>query len=440
MSDPTSMNTPAVAEALEAARTLVEQGRVFDAERLYERVLIASPENLDARVALGNLALRQNGYERAAQLFREATLQDPDNLRWREGLGMACLGARRLDEAADALGHVARLAPKLFGTCLHYGYVLDLLGRERDALVNYFAAITQAQAQGLWLSDATTEPWLRKLVKHATRQARGGRKRLFEDALGAVRRRYGADALRGVEQCLQVYLGELPTNYPDARQKPKFLYFPGLPTTTYFARELFPWYALLEDNFAAILEELLAVLGSQTGLEPFLKFHSREDVQHYLGGVVDPTWDAFFFYRHGERYDANCERCPRTAAVLDALPTLVHIRDHAPEACFSVLTPGTHILKHRGVTNTRLVTHLPLVVPENCALSVGGELHAWQEGRCITFDDTFEHEAWNRSDRTRVVMLLDVWNPHLSKAECDAVTDLVEAIGTFNRECGVAEE
>jgi aspartate beta-hydroxylase len=112
---------------------------------------------------------------------------------------------------------------------------------------------------------------------------------------------------------------------------------------------------------------------------------------------------------------------------------LVRIRDHAPETLYSVLRPGTHILPHRGVTNTRLVTHLPLIVPPDCALRVGGETHVWEEGRCITFDDTFEHEAWNRSDQTRVVLILDSWNPDLSEAEQAAVTDLVAAIGDFNR-------
>jgi aspartate beta-hydroxylase len=76
-------------------------------------------------------------------------------------------------------------------------------------------------------------------------------------------------------------------------------------------------------------------------------------------------------------------------------------------------------------------------VPDNCAIHVGGEERVWHEGECFTFDDTFEHEAWNRSDSTRVVMLLDVWNPHLTEVEREAVTVLVEGIGDFNTEAGV---
>ena len=117
----------------------------------------------------------------------------------------------------------------------------------------------------------------------------------------------------------------------------------------------------------------------------------------------------------------------------------MRIREHAPEVCFSVLTPGTHILPHRGVTNVRLVTHLPLIVPENCVLTVGGEARAWREGECFTFDDTYEHEAWNRGASTRVVMLMDCWNPHLSEIERVGVSLLVGAIGDFNHAAGIAD-
>jgi aspartate beta-hydroxylase len=103
------------------------------------------------------------------------------------------------------------------------------------------------------------------------------------------------------------------------------------------------------------------------------------------------------------------------------------------------LAPGTHILPHHGVTNARVVTHLPLIVPDDCALRVGGEEHAWQEGRCVTFDDTFEHEAWNRSGQTRVVLILDSWSPYLTPVECAAIAGTVESIGDFNRECGISE-
>jgi len=368
----------------------------------------------------------------------DAALQGGDaQALW--NLGSSYLALEKFDEAHQALARAVELAPKAFMVRLHYAHALERLGRERAALTQYFGAITQAQSQNRWLSDETTAPPLRQLVKHAMAFTYHGRKQVFESLLAPLRQRHGDEALRRVADCLRIYLGELPAQYPDPRQRPKFLFFPELPSTTWFDRDLFPWYAALEANFSAISEELAAVLAAQQGIEPFLKFHKPEDVRSYLGGIEKPVWDAYFFYRHGERYDAHHRDCPRTSAALDAVP-LCRIREHAPEVCFSVLTPGTHILKHRGVTNTRLVTHLPLIVPDNCAISVGGEERVWREGECFTFDDTFEHEAWNRSDSTRVVMLLDVWNPHLTEVEREAVTALVEGIGDFNTESGVDRE
>jgi aspartate beta-hydroxylase len=83
------------------------------------------------------------------------------------------------------------------------------------------------------------------------------------------------------------------------------------------------------------------------------------------------------------------------------------------------------------VTTTRVVGHLPLIVPNDCTLNVGGEEHAWQKGRAVVFDDTYLHEAWNRSNQVRVVLIFDLWNPYLDDPERLAVRDLIHSIGEF---------
>jgi aspartate beta-hydroxylase len=325
----------------------------------------------------------------------------------------------------------------MFVARLRLGVALEQQGRRHEAMLAYFGAIDVAQAQGRWLDDATTAPGLRDAVKHAVRYVAAGRRELFDAVIEPLRQRYGRSELVRVDQCLAIYLGEQAAAQPDPRQRPPVQYLPGLASRTFYPRERFPEQARLEAAADAIRTELRAVLAhAQDELVPFLGTNTSEEL---LGssGPRDAAWDAFFFYRHGVRHDPQCARCPRTSTLLDSLP-LVRVREHAPETLFSVLRPGTHILPHRGVTNTRLVTHLPLIVPPDCALRVGGETHAWQEGRCVTFDDTFEHEAWNRSDRDRVVLILDSWNPDLSEAERAAVTDLVAAIGDFNRSADMA--
>jgi aspartyl/asparaginyl beta-hydroxylase (cupin superfamily)/Tfp pilus assembly protein PilF len=429
----------AIETELQNARNLLTQGQADRAGEIYARVVASAPDNIEALLFLAMQALGSDQTSRAIELLDRGVALEPLNSQFHFGLGLAYSSVQRMDEALIAFGKAVELAPNFFIARLHYGQMLESAGREHEALTNYFQAINQAQAKGRWLSAETTATKLQELVRHAMDFVDAGRRSLFYAVLEPFRLRHGDDACRRVRKCLDIYLGEKPANYPDQRQRPKFLYFPGLPTTAYFVRELFPWYAELEANTAQIREELLAVLGEKSSLEPFLKINSATDLPQYLAGGPQgaPAWDAFFFYRHGKRYDENCARCPRTSAILDRLP-LARIPEHAPEVCFSVLTPGTHILPHRGVTNVRLVTHLPLVVPEDCAINVGGELHAWEEGRCVTFDDTFEHEAWNRGQTTRVVMILDVWNPYLSEVERDAVSELVVAIGKFNQECGLA--
>ncbi len=430
-------NIDVVVAALERARQLAQQGRNEEAAGEYSRVLVAQPEHAEALNFVGTRELAMGRAQQAVDLLRRAAAADTNEPQILLNLGSAHAAAGQLDEASAVFARCVAVAPKAYVARLQYASVLEQSGQPDAALPQYFAAITQAQTQGRWLSDASTSAPLRAQVKHAMRITFDGRKRLFSALLAPLIARHGEAAMARVVKCLKIYLAELPANYPDPRQIPKFLFFPDLPPTTWFARELFPWYEILESNAAAIREELNAVVNQPDELAPFLGDHPPEAMKDYLGGVENPVWNAYFFYRHGERFDAHHASCPRTSAALEALPTLVRIRAHAPEVCFSVLTPGTHILKHRGVTNTRLVTHLALIIPDHCAINVGGEERVWREGECFSFDDSFEHEAWNRGERTRVVMLLDVWNPYMTQAEREAVTVLVEGIGDFNEAAGI---
>ncbi len=77
--------------------------------------------------------------------------------------------------------------------------------------------------------------------------------------------------------------------------------------------------------------------------------------------------------------------------------------------------------------NTRLVCHLPLIVPPGCTFRVGNETREWREGKLVIFDDTIEHEAWNDSKEDRVVLIFDIWRPELSTRERDELTALLSA-------------
>ncbi len=427
-------------QLLEQARAHARAGRVAPAEASYRAILASTPDNAESLNFVGVCAMARGELADAQRMLERAAELEPEQPEIWKSLGLVHLGADRATDALAAFDRALQFDPQHLVVRLHRGAALERLGRTYDAVANYYGAIIAAQNQGQWLSDATTAPGLRVAVKHAMRSVNENRRRLFLDLLAPLRQQHGADALRRVEQGLAIYLGDAAANYPDPRQRPKFFYVPGLRTQPFFERELFPWHAELETHTEVIREELLGVLSGDHGMEPFLGIEDvklLEEQKLLRGERGAARWDAFFFHRHGEVFEENAKRCPRTTEVLNSLP-LVHIREHAPEVLFSVLTPGSHILPHHGVTNTRLVTHLPLIVPENCAIRVGGVEHVWQEGLCVTFDDTFEHEAWNRSDKVRVVMILDSWHPDLTEAERDAIALLVGGIGDFNRAANVA--
>lgn len=312
-----------------------------------------------------------------------------------------------------------------------------LEGRQEHgrALLAYYRAIIEAQRAGRWLDLATTPPALAGRVAYAMRYVRAGRRQVLGKAMAPVYARHGQAALGRFSQCLAIQTGDSNARPDDPRQAPSMLYFPGLPAAPYYTRDAFPWLVEFERATAQIREELLALRAQDgQGERVFVSEAAQQLGLATHGGA--PSWNGVYFWRHGERRGDSHARCPRTSTALEALP-LVHIRGNAPEVMFSLLAPGTHILPHRGVTNTRVVCHLPLVVPEECALVVGGERHVWREGEAVLFDDTYEHEAWNRGASTRVVLIADVWNPHLTGAERDAVGILAAAVAEFNQAAGI---
>jgi aspartate beta-hydroxylase len=148
-------------------------------------------------------------------------------------------------------------------------------------------------------------------------------------------------------------------------------------------------------------------------------------------GLLDnPKWSAFFLIKDGAVVESHAARCPRTMAALAAVP-LCRIDRRTPSVLFSLLQPGARIPPHHGFTNARLIGHLPLIVPSDCALRVGSETRAWREGEVLLFDDSIEHEAWNSSERPRMVLIFDVWRPELSAKERELIAAMLGAIDTF---------
>jgi beta-hydroxylase len=171
---------------------------------------------------------------------------------------------------------------------------------------------------------------------------------------------------------------------------------------TFFPVERFPWIAGLEANWLLVREELERVLEDREALPNFQDI-SRDQIEI----TDDDRWKTFFLFGYGFRAALNTEMCPTTTALMEQIPGMT-------TAMFSILSPRKHILDHRGPYKGVLRYHLGLVVPEDkeaCRIRVGEDFRHWEEGKSMVFDDTFNHEVFNDTDETRVVLFVDVVRP-----------------------------
>jgi aspartyl/asparaginyl beta-hydroxylase (cupin superfamily) len=193
---------------------------------------------------------------------------------------------------------------------------------------------------------------------------------------------------------------------------------------------MFPWVAELEAAAPQMRAEIEQVLADERGLEPYVREEgNRASRGHSL--LNDVRWSAFHLWRAGERVEENARRCPLIMELLQ-LPPIPRIEHRSPMALISILKPGTHIPPHTGMLNTRLICHIPLVVPNGCRLRVGAQTRDVIAGEAMIFDDSIEHEAWNDSDSVRAVLLFEIWRPEISEDEKVALTAMFEAVTGYD--------
>jgi aspartate beta-hydroxylase len=420
----------------ERAEGHARAGKLAAALDLYQQILSIDPRHAEGLSFIATTALQGGDFRRGVQLLEQAVAAHPGNANLHKNLGIAYRATGDAPRALEAFAQALSLKPDLLAALFNQGALFAELGRRDEALSSYMRAFEVAEAGGLFVDVARIPQGIRLMAEKAMDALREARLEVFRAALAPLQQEHGRAALERVWHCLESYLGlRPPIPLPD-RQRPTFMTFPGLPARAWYERDEFTWMRSLETHTDAIREELRAVLAKEEGFRPFVQMPREHPGAAYWDKLNDsPDWNAFFFYRDGERFTDNHARCPVTSKALDALP-LNRVAEHSPEALYSVLMPGAHIPPHTGVINVRLVVHLPLIVPPDCGIRVGSETRGWTEGRCIAFDDTYEHEAWNKSDKTRVVMIFDIWNPALTLPEREGIRLAIEALGRFNRSHG----
>jgi len=387
-----------------------QQGRRAEALGDLEAALGLQPEHPVAHNMLGLDALSRNDAATARRHFEAATRADPGAA----ALWMNLAKASRLlaDDAAEraALDSALETDQRHLLALIRLAELHERRAEIADATMRWAAVAALAN------EHANPPAELRTIFDHA-RAFVAQRSQKLANALDAdlapALKEASARDQRRANAAVQMMLGrrQIYTNVCHG------MHYPFLPADEYFDREHFPWLKELEAETDVIRAEVTALLASDDpGLSPYVTMPPGTPANVWTDLNNSPAWSALHLWKDGQRIDGACAKAPRTAAIVEKLP-LAQIPGRAPTVFFSILQAGQHIPPHTGVTNTRTIIHLPLVVPPGCRFRVGGETREWHAGEAFAFDDTIEHEAWNPSGEDRAILILDVWNPYLSEQE-----------------------
>lgn len=318
--------------------------------------------------------------------------------------------------SADTLLRAFLANPRDSRLGLWAGDALQREGHEEEAVAAW-ALTDDVDPRVRWLHRAQNAPAEARAASARANEAFTRHfTRLHIEAIEALAARTDADLAR-VRDAVWPLTHSGPVRFETPLQQPQIFYMPGLPPEPVVGNERLSWAGALESAWADIRAEYERAAAERLDMDPYVPAATRDPRWQKLRGRLD--WSSIHLYRESKA-TPQAARFPKTLAALEAAD-LVRIDGVPMEAFFSRLRPGAHIPPHFGLTNTRLTTHLPLIVPDDCAIRVGEDTWHWQEGHIIAFDDSFEHEAWNRSETDRVVLIFEVHHPDLSAAEREAI-------------------
>lgn len=231
-------------------------------------------------------------------------------------------------------------------------------------------------------------------------------------------------------QSLALMIGQLE-RAPETRPfpaMPSVYYYPGLPHVEFADTSDFAWREAVESRTEDIAEEARNLLAGSGSFKPYVQAEA-DRAQGDMHGMLDnDDWSSLDLIEQGEAVPENVRHAPVAYETITQHVPVCTIPNRAPTLLLSLLKPGKRIPPHHGMLNPRYICHLPLIVPGNGALRLGSQTHEWRKGELIAFDDTIEHEAWNRSDEDRLVLLFDVWRPELEAIEHAQIAALFAAV------------
>lgn len=410
----------------QAAQAAMQSGRLEESAALWAHVLALAPSHPFALFHLGQHELHRGDAAAARDYFRRAMAVAPGEPELALNLSFACRAMRDVPGESAAIAQALAIDAYYYPALMAKAGLLERQGQRR------LAARTYADVLKIVPPVEHVPMELRSQLEHAQAMVDENAQTLtafLNDRLSEIRNRLGGADFSRLDACRDALTGRARIY----TQKPTMLHFPGLPAIQYYDNADFEWLREVESGTQAIRDELEALLASQAqGFAPYVQHPAGAPLNQWAELNHSPRWSAYFLWKDGRRVE---NRCPRTAEILSHAP-LCDMKNFAPTVFFSTLDPHTRIPPHSGDSNARLIVHLPLVVPGQCYFRVGNETREWKVGHAWIFDDTIEHEAWNDSDKLRVILIFDIWNPYLTVAERALVGELLNASNDYYRENG----
>ncbi|XP_014256088.1 aspartyl/asparaginyl beta-hydroxylase isoform X5 [Cimex lectularius] len=298
---------------------------------------------------------------------------EPD---YRNDMGITYLMVNRLQEAGDVFKSVLAIWPKDAMARSHYGLVLKLQGKMKESIPHL--------KEGL-LADIP-----------ATRDAR------LYFHLGDALARTGQSS-----EAMEVYSRGVEKGMFRSKYQRSLYNIDNLTARPWWTHEQTTYqnfFKKLESNWKIILNEGLAALKSRGA------FKNEAENLKDAG-----DWKQFELFARGVKYKENCLKTPKTCSIIEEFEPARSCK--RGQSKFSVMEAGTHVWAHCGPTNCRLRAHLGLIVPKNTFIRVADEIKSWEEGKVFIFDDSFEHEVWHNGTSHRLVLIVDVWHPELTRQQ-----------------------
>jgi hypothetical protein len=152
-------------------------------------------------------------------------------------------------------------------------------------------------------------------------------------------------------------------------------------------------------------------------------------------------WDWHSYLNKGSVQGHFAFHFRKTASVLQQLRDDHILFEGTPFGfCFfSSLHGKSRIQAHTSPINMRLRVHLPLIIPKEqkvdkdgvdgalqCGIRVGPIVRPWTPGKALVLDDAYDHEVWNETEETRVLLLVDLWHPDVTMVERREIVEMFQ--------------